>query len=175
MTSLLPPQQRSRTFDRLAELPLVVDSYSLTGLSRPWSAEFVRRTTLVVLSGAGDAVRGHLRDRGPDMDEATRADMAAYTGCIAGALTEHEFRSGLATAGFAEIEVGPTHRVHEHAGSASSAPASPSDRDLARSELSAAATRRELHERVQAFVARRVSSHADVMNLVTSDFPAMTR
>jgi hypothetical protein len=50
----LPPQQRSRTFDRLAELPLVVDSYSLTGLSRPWSAEFVRQTTLVVLSGAGE-------------------------------------------------------------------------------------------------------------------------
>ena len=25
-----------------------------------------------------------------DMDDATRADMPAYTGCIAGALTEHE-------------------------------------------------------------------------------------
>jgi len=32
---------------------------------------------------------------GPDMDEATRADLAAYTGCIAGALTEDEFRAGL--------------------------------------------------------------------------------
>ena len=29
----------------------------------------------------------------PDMDEATRADMAAWTGCIAGALTEAEFRA----------------------------------------------------------------------------------
>ena len=36
----------------------------------------------------------------PDMDDATRADMAAYTGCIAGALTEDEFRSGLTAAGF---------------------------------------------------------------------------
>jgi SAM-dependent methyltransferase len=54
----------------------------------------------------------------PDMDEATRADMAAYTGCIAGALTEDEFREGLAAAGFAGIEVRPTHRVHEHASSA---------------------------------------------------------
>ena len=35
----------------------------------------------------------------PDMDEATRADMAAYTGCIAGALTEDEFRAGLAGGG----------------------------------------------------------------------------
>jgi SAM-dependent methyltransferase len=54
----------------------------------------------------------------PDMDEATRADMAAYTGCIAGALTEDEFRNGLATAGFGDVEVRPTHRVHEHASSA---------------------------------------------------------
>ena len=31
----------------------------------------------------------------PDMDEATRADMAAWTGCIAGALTRTEFQDGL--------------------------------------------------------------------------------
>lgn len=55
---------------------------------------------------------------GPDMDEATRADMAAYTGCIAGALTEEEFRSGLTAAGFAHVEIRETHRVHEHATSA---------------------------------------------------------
>ena len=35
----------------------------------------------------------------PDMDEATRADMAAYTGCVAGALTEDEFRAALSAAG----------------------------------------------------------------------------
>jgi arsenite methyltransferase len=55
---------------------------------------------------------------GPDMDEATRADLAAYTGCIAGALTEDEFRAGLTAAGFTEIEIRETHRVHEHAISA---------------------------------------------------------
>jgi arsenite methyltransferase len=55
---------------------------------------------------------------GPDMDQATRADLAAYTGCIAGALTEDEFREGLEAAGFAEIEIRRTHRVHEHASSA---------------------------------------------------------
>jgi arsenite methyltransferase len=51
----------------------------------------------------------------PDMDAATRADMAAYTGCIAGALTEREFRDGLAAAGLTDIEIRPTHRVHDKA------------------------------------------------------------
>jgi len=55
---------------------------------------------------------------GTDMDEATRADMAAYTGCIAGALTEQEFREGLAAAGLVDVEIRETHRVHEHAVSA---------------------------------------------------------
>ena len=55
---------------------------------------------------------------GPDMDEATRADLAAYTGCIAGALTEQEFRDGLQAAGFADVEIRETHRVREHATSA---------------------------------------------------------
>ena len=55
---------------------------------------------------------------GPDMDEATRADLAAYTGCIAGALTEEEFRDGLQAAGFSDVEIRETHRVHEHAISA---------------------------------------------------------
>jgi len=53
-----------------------------------------------------------------NLDQATKADMAAWTGCIAGALTEDEFRSALAGAGFEEIEIRPTHRVHESAGSA---------------------------------------------------------
>ena len=54
----------------------------------------------------------------PGMDDATRADMAAYTGCIAGALTEQEFRAGLTAAGLTDIEVRLTHRVHPHASSA---------------------------------------------------------
>ena len=53
-----------------------------------------------------------------DMDEATRADMQQWTGCIAGALTEAEFRAALAAAGLIDVEIQPTHRVHEHAGSA---------------------------------------------------------
>ena len=55
---------------------------------------------------------------GPDMDDATRADMAAYTGCIAGAMTQEECRSGLAAAGFVDVEIRETHKVHEQASSA---------------------------------------------------------
>jgi arsenite methyltransferase len=54
----------------------------------------------------------------PDMDEATKADMAAWTGCVAGALTEAEFRTALEAAGFEAIEINPTHQVHQHASSA---------------------------------------------------------
>ena len=54
----------------------------------------------------------------PDMDAATRADMAAYTGCVAGALTDGEFRGALAAAGLVDVEIRVTHRVHAHAASA---------------------------------------------------------
>jgi len=50
-----------------------------------------------------------------DMDAATKADMSGWTGCIAGALTQTEFTQALATAGFTNIEIRPTHRVHAHA------------------------------------------------------------
>ena len=54
----------------------------------------------------------------PDMDEATRADIAQYVGCVAGALTHDEYTRYLADAGLTEIEIVETHRVHESAGSA---------------------------------------------------------
>ena len=50
-----------------------------------------------------------------DMDEATKADMAQWTGCIAGALTQTDFTRALTEAGFSDIEIRPTHRVHTHA------------------------------------------------------------
>jgi ubiquinone/menaquinone biosynthesis C-methylase UbiE len=53
-----------------------------------------------------------------DMDEATRRDMAEWTGCIGGALTGPDFRAGLERAGLEDVEIRETHRVHEHAGSA---------------------------------------------------------
>jgi arsenite methyltransferase len=54
----------------------------------------------------------------PDMDEATRADMQQWTGCVAGALTRNEFEDALVAAGLTDIEINETHRVHEHATSA---------------------------------------------------------
>ena len=54
----------------------------------------------------------------PDIDAATRADVAAWTGCIAGALTRAEFEHALAEAGLVDTEIRETHRVHEHAAAA---------------------------------------------------------
>jgi arsenite methyltransferase len=53
-----------------------------------------------------------------DMDEMTRRDVEQWTGCVAGALTEDEYRGELEAAGFEDVEIRETHRVHEHAGSA---------------------------------------------------------
>ena len=43
--------------------------------------------------------------------EQEKADLASWTGCIAGALTEQEYRDGLVTAGFSDVQVIPTHDV----------------------------------------------------------------
>lgn len=50
-----------------------------------------------------------------DLDQATRADLAAWTGCIAGALTEDDYRRHLSDAGWSGIEIRYTHPVHTHA------------------------------------------------------------
>ena len=70
----------------------------------------------VLRPGGRFAVSDVIADEG--MDDATRGDIASWTGCIAGALTEAEFRAALADAGLVDVEIRPTHRVHEHAGSA---------------------------------------------------------
>ncbi|GIK76359.1 MAG: hypothetical protein BroJett022_00490 [Actinomycetes bacterium] len=54
----------------------------------------------------------------PGMDERTRDDMEQWTGCIAGALTREQFAAGLEAAGFTDVEIAETHRVHEHAAAA---------------------------------------------------------
>ena len=54
----------------------------------------------------------------PDMDDATKADIDQWTGCIAGALTRHIYTDLLQQAGLADVEINETHRVHEHAASA---------------------------------------------------------
>ena len=56
------------------------------------------------------------------MDEATRKDLAQWTGCIAGALTRPEFEQALTDAGLTEIEIGESAprprpgRVRDHQG-----------------------------------------------------------
>lgn len=76
----------------------------------------LREAARVLRPGGRFAVSDVVAD--PDMDEATRADMEAWTGCIAGALTPEDFRAQLKAAGFEDIEITETHRVHDKAGSA---------------------------------------------------------
>jgi SAM-dependent methyltransferase len=42
-----------------------------------------------------------------------RAERGSYAGCVAGALSFAEYRSGLAAAGLADIEISPTHAVED--------------------------------------------------------------
>jgi SAM-dependent methyltransferase len=48
----------------------------------------------------------------PDLDEATKQDMSLWAGCVAGALTESEYREALGVAGLVDVEILSTHRVH---------------------------------------------------------------
>jgi arsenite methyltransferase len=78
--------------------------------------QVLAETARVLRPGGRFAVSDVIAD--PDMDDATRADMQQWTGCIAGALTRDEFEGALAAAGLTDIEIRDTHRVHEHASSA---------------------------------------------------------
>jgi SAM-dependent methyltransferase len=105
----------------IEELPLpdasvdVVISNCVINLSAD-KPRVLGETARILRPGGRFAVSDVIADE--DMDEATRADMAAWTGCVAGALTRAEYESALTAAGFVDVEVRETHRVHQHAASA---------------------------------------------------------
>jgi arsenite methyltransferase len=76
----------------------------------------LREAARVLRPGGRFAVSDVIAD--PEIDAATRADMEAWTGCIAGALTRADFERALTDAGLVEVEIRETHRVHQHASSA---------------------------------------------------------
>jgi ubiquinone/menaquinone biosynthesis C-methylase UbiE len=78
--------------------------------------QVLREAARVLKPGGRFAVSDVIAD--PGMDAVTRADLAQYVGCIAGALTRDEYAGHLADAGLTDVEITETHRVHDQAGSA---------------------------------------------------------
>ncbi len=76
----------------------------------------IREAARVLRPGGRFAISDVIADE--DMDDATRADMQKWTGCIAGAMTQQEFERALTDAGLIDIEIRETHRVHDQAASA---------------------------------------------------------
>ncbi len=93
----------------------VIISNCVINLSGDKPAVF-REAARVLRQGGRFAVSDVVAD--DDMDEATRRDMQQWTGCIAGALTRDDFRGELEAAGFEDVEIQETHRVHDQAASA---------------------------------------------------------
>ena len=100
----------------------------------------LREVARVLRPGGRFAISDVIADE--HMDDATRADMQKWTGCIAGALTGREFEHALTNAGLVGVEIHETHRVHEQAASAIVRARKP----IGGSDMSAATHELHLHD-----------------------------
>jgi len=105
----------------IEEVPLpdnsvdVIISNCVINLSADKSLVF-REAARVLRTGGRFAVTDIVADE--DMPEEVRLDLEQWSGCIGGALTREQFRNELESAGFVDVEITETHRVHDQAGSA---------------------------------------------------------
>ena len=103
------------TYRRLADLPLVIESYSFEGLNRAWSSEFTRRTTvkpsrfgtLETLLEALD----HLESEGIGAYGGGQFELGPGRGQIQhlAALFHPDAPNDVAPLGYPEVEVGLPH------------------------------------------------------------------
>jgi ubiquinone/menaquinone biosynthesis C-methylase UbiE len=103
----------------------------------------------VLRPGGRFAVSDVLADDG--LRPAAIADVASWTGCIAGALTRDAFVAELEAAGLREIEIHDTHRVHEHAAAAIIRARKPAGRALAMASAACALTGSELRSQLERY------------------------
>ncbi|MGX7828907.1 arsenite methyltransferase [Actinokineospora sp. 24-640] len=86
----------------------VVISNCVINLSVDKSAVFTEMFR-VLTPGGRVGVSDVVADNG--LTSADRAERGSYVGCVAGALSFEEYRTGLESAGFTDVEITPTHQV----------------------------------------------------------------